>query len=93
MDVAGFKLSTILATAKPRDVTVLTMEGSPHCAQLHFVAEQVKHLTKSKAEVKHYVVLDENRVEEISAEAVRCARHLSEVQKLLREKCARSLAR
>jgi hypothetical protein len=82
MNKAGFKLTTILEKAGPKDITVLTFDGSPHCLQLHFAVEQAKDLTKSDVRVSHYVV-EHGKVFRVSREAVRTARHLSEVQKLL----------
>ncbi|MEM2851267.1 MAG: 4Fe-4S ferredoxin [Candidatus Bathyarchaeia archaeon] len=85
MNVVGFKLATILQTSKPKEIVVLTLDGSPHCIQLHFTAEQVKRVSKSNANIKHYV-LEKGKLIEISRDAVEIARHLSKVQEICSQK-------
>jgi hypothetical protein len=82
MDKVGFKLATILTTSKPREITVLTIDGSPHCLQLHFTVEQAKNIANSKVKLTHYVI-EHGKLIKISSEAVKMARHLSQIQKLL----------
>jgi len=83
--MAGFKLATILKTAKPKDVRVLTIDGSPHCLQLHFVVEQAKNIARSDAKVAHYTIVH-GKPFQISPEAVRTARHLPQIEKLLNQR-------
>jgi len=82
MDKVGFKLAIILMTSKPREITVLTIDGSPHCLQLHFTVEQAKNITNSKVKITHYVI-EHGKLIQISKDAVKTARHLSHIQKLL----------
>ncbi len=77
----GFKLSTILMMARPREISVLTMDGSPHCIQLHFAIQQSRRLTGAEIEIHHYVI-EKGKVYEVDGATIRTARHLSEVQKL-----------
>jgi len=82
MDMVGFKLATILQTSKPKDLTVLTMDGSPHCLQLHFAVDQAKNIAGSDVKVAHYAI-EHGESFQISPEAVKTARHLSQIEKLL----------
>ncbi len=82
MDKVGFKIATIIMTSDPKEITVLTVDGSPHCLQLHLAVEQAKRIAKSEANVKHFVIEGGKSVE-VSQDAVETARHLSQIQKLL----------
>ena len=82
MDMVGFKLATILKTSKPKDLTVLTVDGSPHCLQLHFAVDQAKTIAGSDVKVAHYTI-EHGELSQISTEAVKTARHLSQTEKLL----------
>lgn len=77
------KIATIIKYCNPREITVLTMDGSPHCIQLHFAVEQAKRISGFKGEVK-YVVVEHGKEQYISSEAVWAARHLSYIQGVLK---------
>jgi len=74
------KLMAIIHKRKVKDVTILTMDGSPHCVQLHFALEEIENYFD--IEIKHYVI-EKGELIEVSKESVRSARHLSEVEKLI----------
>ncbi len=77
------KLASIIRASKPLSITVLTIDGSPHCLQLHTSVNEAIFDTKEKINQKHYVLLDGKELIEISPEAIRIARYLSLVQKLI----------
>ena len=79
---AGFKISSIVRYSRIKKVTILTMDGSPHCVQLHYVVEDIKRHFTPEIETAHYVIEKGNPFE-ISAEAVKRSRHLSQIQKML----------
>jgi len=79
---AGFKIATIIRYSGMKKVTVLTIDGSPHCVQLHYVVEDIKRHFTSEIETAHYVV-EKGDVCEISASAVKRSRHLSKIQKAM----------
>ena len=79
---AGFKIGSIVKYSGVTKVTALTVDGSPHCVQLHFVIEDVKKHFAPEIETAHFVV-EKGKVYEVSSEAVKKARHLSKVQKML----------
>lgn len=77
----GFKIASMVRYAQLSSVTTLTIDGSPHCVQLHYVIEDIKrHFTK-EIETFHYVV-EKGLVSEVSPEAVKRSRHLSKIQKM-----------
>ena len=79
---AGFKIGSIVRYAGISEVTALTIDGSPHCVQLHYVIDDVKRHFTPEIETKHFVV-EKGDVHEISSDAVKRSRHLSKIQKML----------
>jgi len=79
------KLATILLCANPKDVTVLTIDGSPHCFALHAALSQALFLTKAETPSHHYVIMN-GKALEVSSESVRVGRYLHLVQKCI-ERC------
>jgi len=76
------KLAAIIACSNPKKVTVLTMEGSPHCFMLHAALNEAVFITGSNITSKHFVVVD-GKAAEVSPESVRVGRHLHLVQKCI----------
>ena len=79
------KLATMIIMGKPASMTVLTVDGSPHCVQVHFALQQALRITGLSLPVRHLVV-EKGAVYEVSPEAIRTARHLSEVVSLMRKR-------
>ena len=80
---AGFKIASIVRYANISNVIVLTVDGSPHCVQLHYVLEDIRRHFTPELTVKHYVV-EKGKVYEISPEAVKNSRHLSKIQMMIK---------
>ena len=79
------KLASIIKASKPRSITVLTVEGSPHCYTLHASVNEAVFITGAyDVEIRHYVV-HEGRVYEVSSKAIRVARYLHLVEELCRK--------
>ncbi|MDK6028180.1 4Fe-4S ferredoxin [Ignisphaera sp. 4213-co] len=78
------KIASIIRSSKPRSVTVVTVDGSPHCFQLHAAVNEAEYILGEKINKKHYVVVDGEKVVEISPDAVRVARYLHLVNKLIK---------
>jgi len=77
------KLASIITCSKPREIVIVSIEGSPHCLLLHMAINEALFVAKAKeVSVKHYVVL-EGRLIEVSEEAARVARYLHLVQKAI----------
>jgi len=83
LDKVGFKIATIITHANPSSITILTMDGSPHCTQLHAIAEQAKRITQSNIKIVHLVV-EKGSLIETSNQAVYMSRHLSKIEELLK---------
>ncbi len=79
---AGFKIGSIVKYSGISEITTLTVDGSPHCVQLHYVIDDVKRHFAPEIETKHFVV-EKGKVHEISTNAVKRSRHLSKIQKML----------
>jgi len=79
---AGFKIGSIVRYTGIKKVTILTVDGSPHCVQLHYVIEDIKKHFTSDIETFHFVV-EKGQVHEVSSTAVKKSRHLSKIQTML----------
>jgi hypothetical protein len=82
MNQAGFKIGSIVKYSGIKKVTTLTVDGSPHCVQLHYCVEDIKRHFAPEIETAHYVV-EKGEIYEISSEVVKRSRHLSKIQKML----------
>lgn len=79
---AGFKIGSIIKYSGISEVTALTVDGSPHCVQLHYVIDDVKRHFAPEITTKHFVI-EKGKVHEISTDAVKASRHLSKIQKMI----------
>lgn len=89
MNMVGFKIATMIKVASPKEIAAVTMDGSPHCVQLHFVVEQAIQQTGCKLKPRHFVV-SRGTLHEISRETVWLGRHLADLN-LLRESSRRTV--
>lgn len=80
------KIASMIRSVKPRSVTVVTIDGSPHCFQLHAAVNEAEYILGERINKKHYVLVDGKELYEISPDAVRVARYLHLVDKLIKEK-------
>jgi len=76
---AGFKIGSIVRYSEIKKITVLTIDGSPHCVQLHFVVEDLRRHFTPEIETVHFVV-EKDKVMEVESAAVKRARHLSKIE-------------
>jgi hypothetical protein len=82
MNQAGFKIGSIVKYSGITELTALTIDGSPHCVQLHYVIDDVQRHFAPEITTKHFVV-EKGEVHEISTDAVKRSRHLSKIQKMI----------
>ncbi len=77
------KIASIIKSSKPRTITVATIDGSPHCFQLHAAINEAIYILGKEVVRKHYVVVDGKKLVEISPNSIRIARYLHLVEKLI----------
>ena len=82
-DKLGFKLCTTLRLGRVGSVTTLSKDGSPHGLQIPLTVQETgENVGFDKKKIKYFVV-EKSHLYEISDDAVRKARHLSEIEALL----------
>ncbi|RLE55219.1 MAG: 4Fe-4S ferredoxin, partial [Thermoprotei archaeon] len=69
------KIASIIRSSQPKSITVVTIDGSPHCFQIHAAVNEAVYILSNPIPRKHYVVIYD-RVVEISPESIRVARYL-----------------
>ncbi len=79
------KIASIIRSSEPRSITVVTIDGSPHCFTLQASVNEAEYILGRKLNKKHYVVVDSSELKEISPDAVRVARYLHIVDSVIRE--------
>lgn len=79
---AGFKIASIVKYSGMKKVVVLTVDGSPHCVQLHYVVEDIRRHFAPEIETAHFV-LEKGTLHEISDDSVKLSRHLSKIQNMI----------
>ncbi len=78
------KIASIIRSSEPTKIIVVTIDGSPHCFTLQAAVNEAAYILGEKVEREHYVVVDGKELVKISPEAIRIARYLSLVDRLLR---------
>lgn len=80
VNMLGFKLAGILARGSYEEISVLTVDGSMHCTQLHWMVEEVFKITRASCSRRHFAV-HKGEVVEIDQNTVKKSRFLSWVSK------------
>ncbi|WP_069807794.1 4Fe-4S ferredoxin [Vulcanisaeta thermophila] len=79
------KIASMFRSSRPRSLTIVSIDGSPHCALLHASANEAEYILNEDIPKRHFVVVDGKELREISPDAVRVARYLSIVDNLIKE--------
>ncbi|MEM0225855.1 MAG: hypothetical protein QXP94_07490 [Thermofilaceae archaeon] len=77
------KIASIIRSSRPRSITVVTIDGSPHCFTLHASANEAEYILGERVNKEHYVVVNGRELTKISPDAVRVARYLSLVNEIV----------
>lgn len=85
INIVALKIASILARVDLEELVVLTVDGSPHCIQLHHAVKEAVKVTGKSVKVRHYVVENGEAVE-ISESVVKAARYLTKIKKLMENK-------
>ncbi len=79
VNMAAYKIASMVKYSDIRKLAVLTIDGSPHCVQVHLAVQDIKNHFIDDLEVTHYVI-EKGKVYRISSESVKRARHLSKIE-------------
>ena len=85
MNMVAFKLATMIKVAKLDEIIVLTVDGSPHCVQLHQTVSEVNRLFDTPPST-HYFVIEHGTLYEVDGQTVKTSRFLSKISKLLKNR-------
>ena len=77
--MAFYKLMAMMSVAQ--ELVVITVDGSPHCVQMHYIADEVLRYSEKKFPLRHFVV-NNGKIVEISPEDVKLSRYLSKIKRL-----------
>jgi hypothetical protein len=78
------KIASIIRSCRPRSLTIVTVDGSPHCIALQASVNEAEYILGEKIEKKHYIVINGQHLVEISSNSVRVARYLHLVDELIK---------
>lgn len=79
------KIASMIRSTKPKSITVITIDGSPHCYQLQAAVNEAEYILGEKFSHEHYVLVDGVKLVKINPNAIRLARYLSIIDKALDE--------
>lgn len=77
------KIASIIRSVNPKRVTVVTIDGSPHCFALQASVNEAEYILGERVERKHYVLVNSEELVEVKPETIRVARYLSLVGDLI----------
>jgi len=79
------KLAMIIRCSNPKEITVLTVDGSQHCNMLHTSVNGAVFVTETTTPTKHFVITEKGVLEEVNSESVRVGRYLHLIERCIRE--------
>jgi len=77
------KIASIIRASKPKSITVLTIDGSPHCLLVHAAVNEAIFEVGEPIKQEHYVLVNGKELIKISPDTIRVARYLHLVKKLI----------
>ena len=80
-NMVALKLASMASRVALEEVVVLTVDGSPHCVQLHMVVEEVERIVGKLPRM--HLVVEGGKVVEVKPIHVKVARYLSRVKRLV----------
>ncbi len=83
VNMVGFKLAGILARGSYEEVAVLTVDGSLHCTQLHWMVEETCKILGDRAPRRSHYVIYKGKLYRIGEDTVKTSRYLYKVNKLV----------
>lgn len=79
------KIASIIRSVNPRSITVVTIDGSPHCFVLQASVNEAEYIIGMKIHKKHFVVVNGLELKEISPNSIRISRYLHLVDEILKK--------
>ncbi|RLE98131.1 MAG: 4Fe-4S ferredoxin [Thermoprotei archaeon] len=79
-NLVALKLASMAARVKLEELVVLTVDGSPHCVQLHMAVEEVDKIVGGLP--RRHIVVEGGEAHEIEPMYIRIARYLTKIRKL-----------
>ncbi len=79
INMAFYKLMSMMSMAK--ELIVLTKDGSPHCVQMHYIAEEVLKYSAVRFPLRHFVI-ENGKIIEVDSQDVKLSRYLSKIRKM-----------
>ena len=64
------KLAAILGTGNTKKMAFLTVDGSPHCVQMHYLSKYLKRELKSKVNFSHFVISEDGIVYKVDMDDI-----------------------
>ncbi|RSN77676.1 4Fe-4S ferredoxin [Candidatus Methanodesulfokora washburnensis] len=77
------KIASIIRSSKPKKITVVTIDGSPHCFALQASVNEAEYILGESIEREHYVVVNGRKLIRISPNTIRVARYLGLVNEII----------
>ena len=82
-NVVSLKIASMLTRVKLNELVVLTVDGSPHCVQLHHAVEEARKIS-GEANIVH-MVEHNGKVFTVSSKVVKTSRYLYKISRILGE--------
>ncbi|MCD6301236.1 MAG: 4Fe-4S ferredoxin [Staphylothermus sp.] len=83
VNMVGFKLAGVIARGNYKEVSVLTVDGSMHCTQLHWMLEEVFKILGRNNIIRRHFVIYKGKLFEVSTRSVKTSRYLYKVDKII----------
>ncbi|MEM1680964.1 MAG: hypothetical protein QXZ56_07145 [Sulfolobales archaeon] len=77
------KIASIIRSSRPKTITIVTVDGSPHCFALHASTNEAEYILNEKISKEHYVLVGGKELVRISPNSIRVARYLSLVSEFV----------
>lgn len=62
INMAVTKLAAILATGQVTELTIASVDQSPHCTQMHYIMHEIERTLPEHCPVKQYVIVDGKKI-------------------------------
>jgi len=80
MNMIVSKITAMISTGKVKKIILVTVDGSPHCVQLHYIKKEIlRRITNFDYQIINYVIVDNNLIE-IDSDIISLSKNLSNLQ-------------